>query len=427
MPNPAGHNGHRTGIRPPDAVLSAVLHEFARRNMKNKERVMELSLQHGYNISTRQLMRHNLEFNVPSKRKLPPGPVVVSCIMHKVDQDTAMRNGPKAIADQLRTDPFAVPFLIGRDRVRKVMWENKPEGRALRHPGYRKPAIPRGVIDTTALLMETHFDGHEKLSFAALNLGDGIGIPIYGGREQLSGAVGVLEAVPNDRDGVIVAHCFLDHIELSGNLMSVQATMDKGTEVGWIIRLQEELRERMMPDVDPQTFPATVNMTSTRNVMIEGLWHWLLKTCGINLKEYLLNGRRDGIFIPGNELHRNLFRWLWPKIVQRALDQFRQYWNLHQTRRQPGKPNPSGRTPDYIWRYHAELGYPSVGVYVPPEVMQEMRALLPLTREEAYRWVEDDFAHNAELAYDTIGRPELIPSHGWDIFVDMLGILDDYY
>ncbi|TRM66661.1 hypothetical protein BD626DRAFT_545803 [Schizophyllum amplum] len=388
MPNPKGQNGQNNGIQPPDDILRTVLFDFARRNLSNDARVAELSARFGYNIGTRKLMRLNKEFDVPSKRKLPAAPVVISRVMEKVNQDEAMRNSPQAIADQLRSDPFKETFPVGRDQVRRIMWANEPEGSAIRQPGYKHPVIECGVITTTALQMEVHFDGHEKLSFQALSLGDGIGVPIYGGREQLSGRIGVLKAVPNDRNNVVIGHCFLDHIEASQNLMSVQATMDKGTEVGWIIHLQEELRRRLMPDLDCNEFPSFVNIPSTRNVIIEGLWHWFRKSYGLNMKALLLKEKADGVFIPGNMLHTNLFRWLWPKIIQRVLDQFRAYWNLHKIRKQADKPNPSGASPDDIWSHHAAFGYPSVG------------------------------------AWTLIGRPELVPQHGWDIFGTMLMYLE---
>ncbi|KAK7016554.1 hypothetical protein R3P38DRAFT_2461054, partial [Favolaschia claudopus] len=72
--------------------------------------------------------------------------------------------------------------------------------------------------------------GQEKLGKQALDMSD-IGLPIYG-----SGVTTYLSCLmgffPNSRTAAAIGHLFLDFIEATGGI-SIQMTMDKGSEIGW--------------------------------------------------------------------------------------------------------------------------------------------------------------------------------------------------
>jgi hypothetical protein len=46
---------------------------------------------------------------------------------------------------------------------------------------------------------------------------------------------------------------------------------------------------------------------------------------------------------------RNLFCWLWPKIVQIGLDKFVDYFNNKKTQKQPTRILSSGVTPNVVF------------------------------------------------------------------------------
>ena len=46
-----------------------------------------------------------------------------------------------------------------------------------------------------------------------------------------------------------------------------------------------------------------------------------------------------------HQMHRELFNWIWPQILQHKLDKFIEYWNNHKVWYQSTKPNMSGQTP----------------------------------------------------------------------------------
>ncbi|KAJ7858405.1 hypothetical protein B0H14DRAFT_3135519, partial [Mycena olivaceomarginata] len=53
--------------------------------------------------------------------------------------------------------------------------------------------------------------------------------------------------------------------------------------------------------------------------------------------------------IPGDVVHRNLFRWLWPNIVLIELVEFFDYFNNKRTRKQHKRKLPSGVAPNVVF------------------------------------------------------------------------------
>ncbi|KAJ7572156.1 hypothetical protein C8J56DRAFT_755185, partial [Mycena floridula] len=58
---------------------------------------------------------------------------------------------------------------------------------------------------------EIHGDGHEKFSVKALQMGDGIGLEIYGFRDHV-GLICNMTVVPKARCPYAVAHVYLDMV-----------------------------------------------------------------------------------------------------------------------------------------------------------------------------------------------------------------------
>ena len=58
-----------------------------------------------------------------------------------------------------------------------------------------------------------------------------------------------------------------------------------------------------MADLDPVEWPEFVALKSVNNIPIENLWKWLLKTTGRSLREFIEDGKTNGLFNSGNEMH----------------------------------------------------------------------------------------------------------------------------
>jgi hypothetical protein len=59
---------------------------------------------------------------------------------------------------------------------------------------------------------------------------------------------------------------------------------------------------------------------------------------------------------------RNLFRWLWPKIIQIGLDEFLDYFNNKKTCKQRNRILPSGVAPNVVFNMPADYGLQNLAI-----------------------------------------------------------------
>ncbi|KAL0062901.1 hypothetical protein AAF712_010222 [Marasmius tenuissimus] len=390
MVNITGQNGRDNGIRPSDDRLRELLHGYAKNRMKLDERKLYLEKE-GYTISVAKLKKLNREFGVPTVRKPPPLPVATTTVSTIMSKDLAARNGPNTIQHILRRQHNCY---VPRDTIRRIARKIFPHGSEARYPGKKAPTLRMGVS-----------------------------IDIYGARCHTSGVVLLDEVVPNARCSSTIGHLYLDMVEKYG-VISEQITVDGGTETGELYACHKALRDKYKPEwKDSPAHPEFVSIPSTKNVIIEGHWNHWLRFAGSSLREAIEQGRIGGYFVIGNEVHKNLFHWLWPRIVQRSLDDFIEYWNNHPTRNHRRGNLPSGVRPQLVYDFPEHFGLYNCGIRVDQEDIQVLRATIPRSREECFRWVPDEFDVAAQLAYGQLGEPELTSTSGWQVFVDMLQIL----
>ncbi|KAJ7161858.1 hypothetical protein C8R43DRAFT_880590 [Mycena crocata] len=417
MVNTTGTNGTDNGTRPPDDVLKASLLEYARLRLSIAARLSNLAAEHHYHIKKSKLKELNREFNIPTVRKPPPMPVITTLVMDEIGDDRTKGKGPEVIKTFLALKGYQIP----RSAIREVMEDNDPAGAQTRTPG-TKIKIPRKNLTAQGVFQELHCDGHEKLSSAALMMGP-VGIAIYGHRDKASGIVVDLRAVPDARHSMVIGHVYFDLL-IEYGAMPIQLTFDKGSETGDMYAAHVALRFIYTPDLDPLKFPPVVALKSTNNIPIENLWKWLRQISGRALREWIEDGKTNGLFNSGDIIHIHLFHWVWSQIVQNSLDAFKDYWNYHKSRPNSKKTLPSGVAPLQIFRNPEEYGLERMSVPVEAEVVEGLRDGLACSREEAFRWVPDDFNEAARNVYKTLNSPKLEPSRGWEIFGKMLPALE---
>ena len=88
---------------------------------------------------------------------------------------------------------------------------------------------------------------------------------------------------------------------------------------------------------------------------------------------------------------------------------------------------PSGATPTNIYTMPLQFGGEDLGIPVTLEAVEAMRAELPVTRHEDFRFVDDQFADTVEAAYAEIGAPKLTLNDAWQIFGQLSVILARMY
>ncbi|KAJ7633203.1 hypothetical protein FB45DRAFT_745629, partial [Roridomyces roridus] len=363
-----------------------------------------------------KLKELNKQFNIPTVRKPPPVSVATTLICDKLDDDVNKTNGPDAMKTFLALDGYQIP----RDTVRQIMKDNAPGTSKQRYPG-NKDKIIRTNLTAQGVFQELHCDGHEKLATAALRMGP-VGISIYGFRDKASGLLCGLVAVPDARHSAVVGHLYLDLLEEFG-VFPMQVTVDDGSETGFIYAIQSAIRKILTPNVDTRTWPVFMALKSVNNIPIENLWKWLVKTIGRNLRDLIEDGKTNGLFNASSELHIHLFHWLWSKIIQIKLDEFKLYWNYHTPRKNPKKVMISGAPPLEIFRNPANYGLEFLGKEIDQDAINALRETIPSSRDEALRWVPQEFDDAAQEAYEQIGSPKLEARRGWVIFGQMAELI----
>lgn len=121
---------------------------------------------------------------------------------------------------------------------------------------------------------------------------------------------------------------------------------------------------------------------------------------------------------------RQLFYWIWPRVVQDELDVYREYWNIHTIRPQKQKVMPSGDSPNQFWTEPEEYNGQRLTIPVPNIAVRAMRADLPKTREEVMTWPTTlEFDTVAQDAYETLGSPKITKENGWALFRRMMPLI----
>ncbi|KAL0578180.1 hypothetical protein V5O48_003811 [Marasmius crinis-equi] len=413
MPNKEGVNGYHNGTRPPDNELSQYLHDLAFQNLSLEERRRYVSGKFGYFISVAKLKKLNKKFNVPSVRKPPPLPVVITAVCSAAGSDIACQNGPNSIRDQIRQNRR---MLIPRDTVRTIMHDNFPNGADLRFPGKHVPRR-RGTLKIgRGVHQEVHCDGHEKLSSKALRMGS-VGIDIYGMRCHTSGRILHEVAIPHSRCSSTIGHVYLDCAEKYG-MIPEKVTVDGGNETGEMYACHVALRQKYRPDLDTESCPDWVSLPSTQNIVIESSWKQMLKFNGKTLRLAIASGFEAGFFVYTNEVH-----WIWSKVVQTALDEFGNYWNSHKTRRQRSAEIPTGTSPMVIYDFPGDYGLVNCGIPVEQADIEALRASIPRSREDCFRWVPEEWDTRITAAFVDIGSPSLNHMNAWDTFVKLYNLI----
>ena len=87
---------------------------------------------------------------------------------------------------------------------------------------------------------------------------------------------------------------------------------------------------------------------------------------------------------------------------------------------------PSGVAPADVWEHPKRHDGIACGIPVTQEQIDAMRAEIPISRDEAFRWVSTGFRTAADSVYLTIGKPELRLRTAWHVFQNMIVYLDNY-
>ncbi|KAL0953005.1 hypothetical protein HGRIS_007210 [Hohenbuehelia grisea] len=425
MPNPTGVNQYNKKDYPSDEDLLAAFKQYAAEKngagLNTAEQLARLEKDFGLPIGRSKLFELRKRVGAPSVRKNPtPDQDRTQALINAKENDLAGRWG----VEQTRQRMANGGVLITRDELRSKLHDHFDHEFDKRMIG-SKDRIERVPLNCLGPWHQLHCDGHEKLNSQALAMGS-VSLPIYAFKDQFSTFVPLMDLVPDVRNQQTICHLFLDLVEKYG-CVPLQLVMDKGTEVGDMIRAQIRLRLEAAPDYTEQEWPTTVQVQSKHNTPIEGFWRWKRNGEGHSIKQAIVIGRENGLFNPNNPLHLSLFNWLWPPLVRERLEEFRTYWNNHKLSKQKKKLLPSGTSPRQMWEVpdSVRADARNCSVRVGLEANRQLRDGIGgmAARAEAYAFVDPEFQSVADNALGVLGYPEITLSNAWDIFTSVFRIL----
>jgi len=151
----------------------------------------------------------------------------MQAVLEKVANNLSQRRGVGTIGTLLSNEGVPIPRSVAclliflcylyfktdiafSDFIRNVLADYAPEGLARRFPGINH--IPRSKLSALGPNHQHHADGHEKLNAQALNMG-GVGLNIYGIKDQWSSYILHLVVVPNNRLATTIGHVYLDAVQ----------------------------------------------------------------------------------------------------------------------------------------------------------------------------------------------------------------------
>ncbi|KAF7312986.1 hypothetical protein MKEN_00983300 [Mycena kentingensis (nom. inval.)] len=419
MPNLTGKNGYGKKSYPPDDILTQKLTQYAIDGLSQEEKILALATDKDCLLQIRTTTLNKLErrLKIPGVRRDRRAPEVeTQDILDEVEKNPAQTNGPNFIKTKLqlqkkfipRYEPLPPLTLFSEQR------EATPSAELWQ---YTTHWDPKSVIQDAV-------PGVCILGAQALRMG-GVDLPIYAWKDKWTGELLKMDVVPNSRTNAAIGHLYLDFVDELGGI-SLQNTTDKGSEIGWLLAMQTVLREKFAPEIDLAVYPAHVSVKSVHNTIIEAFWRWLREKLGLDLRDHILRGKVEHIFDITSPLHLALFNWIFPPLIQAALDDFRIYWNHHRIRRQNNKNMPSGHVPSVVMRNPHLYGGINCFVKVPKADIDELR--LMLTEEVGPRcdhlsWVDGDFAAAAAGVHTALGAPKITLENAWDVFTKMMSAL----
>ncbi|KAF7350254.1 hypothetical protein MVEN_01328900 [Mycena venus] len=455
MPNPGGSNGREKQDYPPDDVLRKAFEGYAQENsgaglewaqqLQRLKQDFNLDIRHAIFVSLNMLSWSNVflffgrkttlaklrnKVMAPSVRKAAKTlhPTQINQYVADIKRnDTLGLWGVPQVKGRLANDNILIP----RDAIRAALHDNYDEEFENRFVGKKKHGKHRTPLNALGSWHQEHSDGHEKLGELALQIGKGIHLPIYASKDQYSSFLHSLLLLPNVRNAIAIAHYYLDLVEGRGYLISIQLTVDGGSEVTEMLKIHERLRASAAPLFVPPEWPYSASIPSTQNTPIEGFWRWQRNGEGRSIRHVLEQGAASGIFLPTDDIHRQTFYWIWVPFIQGRLDIFRDYWNNHRIQQSQKKQNASGSSPKnmFLNPQSSRITARDCSIRVDPQLVNEIREVYGgvEARDEAYRFVSRIFQAAADGAYVQLGCPEITLETIWDVFSDVVKILDATY
>ncbi|KAF9073367.1 hypothetical protein BDP27DRAFT_1445014 [Rhodocollybia butyracea] len=367
-----------------DPNVHQALLEYHRRNITNKDTISQL-LEAEHASVTRRKKYWGIQGSRVTTAAMPELNKR-QLVFNEMAKDPNGKRGPRTVKEVIALE---TGVHLTREYIENIMREQDPDGFTNREPTSKK--IHRTVLVCLGPHHEWSGDGHDKLS--------AIGFPIWGIRDVWSGKWLGLWVVPNNRLKDAIAYLFLKLVHEYGGI-PVQMTTDCGSELVMVYGFANALREMFASDLPIEELPAHRFMQSIHNITIERGWLRLRLHWGDNVKIFWEAGA--GIYNSANQTHHDLVQWLWPTLIQGELDNLRETFNNHRTRKDTQKFLPSGVASNIAFSLYEKYGGKNGLVPVDSQVIEKL--MEEIGGEDLIRFVSVEYAAKARgILEDKLG------------------------
>ncbi|KZT13141.1 uncharacterized protein LAESUDRAFT_690342 [Laetiporus sulphureus 93-53] len=409
--NPTGKNQHGEKLKADDPVLKEALEKYHHERLTDSKKIAKrLAAEYQIHMSWYTVRRRRKELGLMGSgvtTKALPLHERTQLVVSQMDKDPARHQGKDTI---MRKIAFEHGVHLTRDFVSEIMHQHDAEGFEMRNPTAKKihssPKRPIGIHERWA------GDGHDKLYK--------IGFPIWAVLDGATGKWLGAWIVPSNHMGNIIAYLFLCLVEKYGGI-PLQFTTVCGSETTALHGLVDALRSISHEELDNQQLPADVYLRSVHNITIEHSWLRLRLDFGDNAVTHFNRGLQDGIYNAEDPEQFQLCQWLWSRLLRQELQNFKDFHNAARMRKDKKKPGPSGMSRNEAFSLHEEWGGKNCLVKVDVAVVAEIKATMG--GDQILDFVSAEYAHIAQVAYDTLGIVELTFENVWDTFSALLPLV----
>ena len=306
-----------------------LIERYFRLGLQHWEILAFLMLQHGIQLSLRQLKR------ILSRRGL-----------RRRNNTSDMEDVLKAIETELNGSASIVGYrgmwqrlineynlVIDKETVRRILKIVDPAGVELRSRHRLRRRQYRGKGPNFIW----HVDGYDKLK--------PFGFCVHGCIDGYSRRILWIDVATTNNDPGVVAKYFLGYIRSVGGVPRILRG-DNGTENVTMAAIQRFFRrEAADAFAGDKSF---MYGRSVSNQRIEAWWGQLRRGCADWWIEYFKNMRDIGLYCDSDLIHVECLRFCYMHILQDELQRAARLWNLHRIRPSSNPESPPGR-PDMLY------------------------------------------------------------------------------
>ncbi|KAJ7061419.1 hypothetical protein C8F01DRAFT_1369564 [Mycena amicta] len=401
-------NGHRSSKLIDDhPELPELIQGLISDGEKQKDMPGILQEKHGITASLRSVERVIKDYSLKTSRHSGLTELEqTSAILTITEQDPLGRWGSRKVQEKLVLRGVHVP----RDFITDVLKTANPEANAMRTPGAEK--VHKKGLHSSGPNEEWCMDGHEKLL-------ECMGIAVYGINDKFSRRELSLYALRSARKASVPPPLYLMLVKEKGGI-PIQTTCDMGSETGILAALQTSLRQSFSA-LDLNQVPAHVSTKSIFNITRERAWRpcgrrtWRTSSSSMNLE--------NSVCVTTLQIHNQDFAvYVWGKAVQHRLDEHKRENDYHRVRRQKNSCLPTGgRHKDFYEQPHKWGG---IDQLIPVDMQLVDRLIDEHTPADLFQFASSAMMEAVcEVAYNTIGAPEVSSHNAWHVFAAMINSL----